>query len=155
MQLWIYNLKNLRQLQCEEDILSVLGMCKETLHTEKYLRFNTQHANELQEENKRTRATITQKVNAADEMKIESTSLITKIKELKNNELINLLEDEYNILCDSIKQTEQEITELNVRIAENDEEILKSVKQTYFGKMEKLALYKEKLYKGKKVVKLS
>ncbi len=51
------------------------------------------------------------------------------------------------MLCKQIKQTEQEISELNGQIAENDAEIKRSVEQKDFSKMEQSALYKEKLQK--------
>lgn len=116
---------------------------KETLHTEEYKRFNTQRANELQGINKQIRETITRKVNSVDELKTQSASLIAKIKKLNNDDLINELETDYNVLCKQIKQTEQEISELNGQIAENDAEIKRNVEQKDFSKMEQSALYKE------------
>jgi hypothetical protein len=50
--------------------------------------------------------------------------------------------------CKQIKQTEQEISELNGQIAENDAEIKRNVEQKDFSKMEQSALYKEKLQKA-------
>ena len=111
-------------------------------------RFNTQRANELQGINKQIRETITRKVNSVDELKTQSASLIAKIKKLNNDDLINELETDYNVLCKQIKQTEQEISELNGQIAENDAEIKRNVEQKDFSKMEQSALYKEKLQKA-------
>lgn len=125
-----------------------LTCVKETLHTEEYKRFNTQRANELQGINKQIRETITRKVNSVDELKTQSASLIAKIKKLNNDDLINELETDYNVLCKQIKQTEQEISELNGQIAENDAEIKRNVEQKDFSKMEQSALYKEKLQKA-------
>ena len=116
--------------------------------TEEYKRFNTQRANELQGINKQIRETITRKVNSVDELKTQSASLIAKIKKLNNDDLINELETDYNVLCKQIKQTEQEISELNGQIAENDAEIKRNVEQKDFSKMEQSALYKEKLQKA-------
>ena len=118
------------------------------MHTEEYKRFNTQRANELQGINKQIRETITRKVNSVDELKTQSASLIAKIKKLNNDDLINELETDYNVLCKQIKQTEQEISELNGQIAENDAEIKRNVEQKDFSKMEQSALYKEKLQKA-------
>ena len=75
--------------------------------------------------------------------------MIAKIKKLNNDDLINELETDYNVLCKQIKQTEQEISELNGQIAENDAEIKRNVEQKDFSKMEQSALYKEKLQKGR------
>ena len=97
--------------------------------------------------NKQIRETITRKVNNVDELKTQSASLIAKIKKLNNDDLINELETDYNGLCKQIKQTEQEISELNGQIAENDAEIKRSVEQKDFSQMEQSALYKEKLQK--------
>lgn len=58
------------------------------------------------------------------------------------------METDYNVLCKQIKQTEQEISELNGQIAENDAEIKRNVEQKDFSKMEQSALYKEKLQKA-------
>ena len=52
------------------------------------------------------------------------------------------------MLCKQIKQTEQEISELNGQIAENDAEIKRNVEQKDFSKMEQSALYKEKIAKA-------
>lgn len=117
------------------------------MHTEEYLRFNSRRSQELQELNAQIRETITQKVNIADEQKAQSAALIDKIKRLTNSVLIGELEAEYNLLQNKLKQTEQEITELNGRIAENDAEIQKNVEQKDFSQMEQSALYKEKLQK--------
>ena len=86
--------------------------------------------------------------NSVDELKTQSASLIAKIKKLNNDDLINELETDYNVLCKQIKQTEQEISELNGQIAENDAEIKRNVEQKDFSKMEQSALYKEKLQKA-------
>lgn len=134
--------------QCAYILSSVWTCVKETLHTEEYKRFNTQRANELQGINKQIRETITRKVNSVDELKTQSASLIAKIKKLNNDDLINELETDYNVLCKQIKQTEQEISELNGQIAENDAEIKRNVEQKDFSKMEQSALYKEKLQKA-------
>ena len=129
-------------------VLSAVWTCvKVTLHTEEYLRFNSRRSNELHEINKQIRETITQKVNIADELKAQSAALIDKIKRLTNSVLIGELEAEYSFLQDQLKQTEQEISELNGQIAENDAEIKRSVEQKDFSEMEQSALYKEKLQK--------
>ena len=129
-------------------VLSAVWTCvKATLHTEEYLRFNSRRSNELHEINKQIRETITQKVNIADELKAQSAALIDKIKRLTNSVLIGELEAEYSFLQNQLKQTEQEIAELNGRIAENDAEIQKNVEQKDFSQMEQSALYKEKLQK--------
>ena len=134
-------------IKCAYILSSVWTCVKETLHTEEYKRFNTERANELQGINKQIRETITRKVNNVDELKTQSASLIAKIKKLNNDDLINELETDYNGLCKQIKQTEQEISELNGQIAENDAEIKRSVEQKDFSQMEQSALYKEKLQK--------
>ncbi len=128
-------------------LCSVWECVKGSLHTDEYLRFNVKHSKELQELNAQIRETITQKVNIADELKAQSTSLIDKIKRLTNSILIDELEAEYNFLQNQLKQTEREITELNGRIAENDAEIQKNAEQKDFDDMEQSALYKEKLQK--------
>ena len=135
-------------VKCAYILSSVWTCVKETLHTEEYKRFNTQRANELQGINKQIRETITRKVNSVDELKTQSASLIAKIKKLNKDDLINELETDYNVLCKQIKQTEQEISELNGQIAENDAEIKRNVEQKDFSKMEQSALYKEKLQKA-------
>ena len=127
-------------------VLSAVWACvNETLPTEEYKRFNTQRANELQGINKQIRETITRKVNSVDDLKTQSASLIVKIKKLNNNDLINELEADYNVLCRQIKQTEQEISELNARIAENDTEIRRNAGQEDFSNAERATIYREKL----------
>lgn len=129
-------------------VLSSVWECvRGTLHTEEYRRFSTQRANELQEQNRQIRETITQRVNAVDEMKTESASIMEKMKRLTNLDLIADFEQDYNKLSGHIKQVEREIADLNGRIAENDIEIQKSLEQKDFSTMERSALYKEKLQK--------
>lgn len=134
-------------IKCSYVLSSVWTCVRTTLHTEEYLRFSSQRSDELQEMNKRIRDIITQKVNISDELKVRSTSLIDKIKRLTNSTLIDELEAEYNFLQNQLKQTEQEIAELNGRIAENDAEIQKNIKQKDFNDMEQAVLYKDKLQK--------
>ena len=134
-------------VKCSYVLSSVWECVRGTLHTQEYLRFSTQRANELQEQNRQIRETVTQKVNAVDEMKTESASIMDKIKRLTNIDLIAEFEQDYNELSSRIKQAEQEISELNGRIAENNTEIQKSLEQKDFSTMERSALYKEKLQK--------
>ena len=134
-------------VKCSYVLSSIWECVKGTLHTEEYMRFSTQRANELQEQNRQIRETIKQKVNAVDEMKAASVSLMDKMKRLTNIDLITEFETDYNKLSGQIKQVEQEINELNGRIADNDTEIQKSLEKKDFSTMERSALYKEKLQK--------
>ena len=120
-------------VKCAYILSSVWTCVKETLHTEEYGRFNTQRANELQGINKADSGNNHPKSQySVDELKTQSASLIAKIKKLNNDDLINELETDYNVLCKQIKQTEQEISELNGQIAENDAEIKRNVEQKRF-----------------------
>ena len=134
-------------IKCSLILSSVWTCVKETLNTQEYMHFNTQRQEELQKTNEQIKISITAKVNEADQLKVQSTSLIGKIKVLKNNDLINELEIDYNRICDRIKQIEQEIARLNGYIAENEAEILKNVAQQDFSQMDQAALYREKLKK--------
>ena len=134
-------------VKCSYVLSSVWACVKETLHTDEYMRFNTQRSNELQEQNEQIREMITQKVNAVDGLKTQSASIISKIKKLKNNDLIEELETDYTVLSRQIKQIEQDIRDLNGRIAEHDTEIRKNIEQKDFSKTEQSVLYKEKLQK--------
>ena len=146
----VYNYKtrcNNRGIKSSFVLSSVWACVKETLHTREYMHFNTQRASELQKQNTQIREMVTHKVNIVDELKIQSTSLISKIKLLNSNDLIAELEKDYNALLRQIKQREQEISDLIAHIAENNTEIQKSAEQKDFGQMEQSALYKEKLQK--------